>query len=94
MKGIHPVSDQALFEDPLSQTERAALCHKALNKKLNNAHAQQAARLGYKYSDKAHVYYQILNRVTGYMLYYFSFKDNRNQPSKVNADETASYFGE
>jgi len=94
IKGIHPVSDESFFEAPLSQEERANLCHQAMNKKLDNKYAQEAARLGYKYSDKAHVYYQIMNGVTGYIVYYFSFMDYKNQPSKVNAAETASYFGE
>ena len=51
-------------------------------------------RLGYLFDDKTHVYYQILNGVTGYMVYYFSFTDMRNQPSKAKAAETASYLGE
>ncbi|CAF0927850.1 unnamed protein product [Brachionus calyciflorus] len=73
MNGIHPISDDALFEETLREQDKDILCSKIENKNFDNKDACRAARQGYRYSDKAHVYYRILNRVTGYLVYYFSF---------------------
>jgi hypothetical protein len=91
IRGIHPVCDDALFELPLENRERIDLCRDAKNKDLlrKDVSAWKAAYSGYKYSDKAHVFYQILNGVSGYSMYYFSFKPMR-VPSKVDADEVDS----
>lgn len=58
------------------------------NKEFDNQHAKLAARMGYKYSDKAHVLYQIVNGISGYQVFYYSFKDQTQIPSKVNSDIT------
>lgn len=89
IKGIHPVSDDAFFELPLNKEERIDNCKKAMKKGFSHEIACKVARLGYKYSDKAHVYYQIQNGVSGYVVYYFSF-ETMKVPSKVNGDETNS----
>ncbi|RNA42870.1 hypothetical protein BpHYR1_005763 [Brachionus plicatilis] len=78
ISGIHPVSDKAFFEEPLNEKERLCLVQKARNKKLNDLNAKNSARLGYKYSDNAFIYYQILNGVTGYLVFYFAYKDYKN----------------
>ncbi|RNA42888.1 hypothetical protein BpHYR1_026925 [Brachionus plicatilis] len=78
ISGIHPVSDKAFFEEPLNEKERLCLVQKAKNKKLNDVNAKNSARLGYKYSDNAFIYYQILNGVTGYLVFYFAYKDYKN----------------
>jgi hypothetical protein len=88
IRGIHPVSDDVLFEKPLSVEEKVNLILKAKNQELNNENACRAAKLGYKYSDKAHVFYQIVNGVTGFEIFNFSFKDKVGCPSKVNSDTT------
>ena len=51
---------------------------------FNNKSSRKAARLGYKYDEKIHVHYQILNGVSGFLLYYYSFQEfNKNKcPSK------------
>jgi len=88
IRGIHPVSDQAMFEECLSRRDKANLVERAKNKELDNQHAKLAARMGYKYSDKAHVLYQIVNGISGYQVFYYSFKDQTQIPSKVNSDIT------
>ena len=87
VKGIHPVSDDVLFENPLSENEKAILVLKAKNKELDNTDACKAARLGYKYSDKAHILYQLVSGISGFEVFNFSFKDKVG-PSKVNSDLT------
>ena len=85
---IHPVSDEAMFEDCLSRRDKADLVFRARNKELSDRDASEAARLGYKYSDKAHVLYQIVNGISGFQVFYYSFKDQTKCPSKVNSDIT------
>ena len=86
--GIHPVSDKAMFEECLSRREKADLVKRGKNKELDDRHASLAARMGYKYSDKAHVLYQIVNGISGYQVFYYSFKDQTQIPSKVDSDIT------
>lgn len=76
ISGIHHVSDKAFFERPLDQKEKIDLLKKA-NKK-DNEHGKRAAKLGYKFIDDAFVYYQILNGVTGCLIFYYAFKDFKN----------------
>ena len=45
----------------------------------------KAASMGYRCSDRAHVFYQILN---GFLGYYFSFEPNNRLKSKVDSEET------
>ena len=85
---IHPISDEAMFEDCLSRRGKADLVFRARNKELGDQYASEAARLGYKYSDKAHVLYQIVNGISGIQVFYYSFKDQTKCPSKVNSDIT------
>ena len=46
IKGIHPVSDDALFEKPLSIEEKAKLVLTAKNQELDNQNACTVAKLG------------------------------------------------
>ena len=59
---------------------------------FNNKSSRKAARLGYKYDDKIHVHYQILNGVSGFLLYYYSFQEfNKNKcPSKNRRKDLGS----
>ena len=93
IKGIHHVSDSVLFEKPLNEKEKASLVQKSKNKELDNKESCEAARLGYKYDDNTHVLYQIVNGVTGFEVFNFSFKDKVNIPSKVNCDYTIYNLG-
>ena len=86
--GIHPVSEKVMFEECLNRQLKADLVKRAKDKELDNEVASKAARMGYKYSDKAHVLYQIANGISGYQVYYYSFRDQINIPSKVNSDDT------
>ncbi len=86
IKGIHPVSDKVLFEPTLNYEERKKLVTSAKSQSLENERVCEAARGGYKCSDKAHVLYQILNSVSGFLLYYFSF-ETFVCPSKVNEED-------
>ncbi len=54
----------------------------------------EAARQGYKCSDKAHVLYQLQNGVSGFLLYYYSFETFTSIPSKVNEEESSSQSSE
>ena len=86
IKGIHPVSDKVLFEPTLNYEERKKLVTSAKSKSFKDGPVCEAARSGYKCSDKAHVLYQILNGVSGFLLYYFSF-DTFRCPSKVDEED-------
>ncbi len=89
LKGIHPVSDKAFFEKTLGRVEKCRLVNSiSLNKWDENK--CKAARFGYKNSDKAHVYYQLANGVSGFMTYFYGFTPNKSLESKVDSDETNS----
>ena len=90
IKGIHSVSDDALFVAPLDKKEKCKLVNSFSKRDFSNRIVCEAAELGYKCSDKAHVFYQILNSVSGFLVYYFSFEPNGSLKSKVNSDETDS----
>ena len=89
VKCIHPVSDEILFELTLNYEERRKLVTSAKNRSFENENVCEAARNGYKCSDKAHVLYQILNGVSGFLLYYFSFETLKCS-SKVDEEEKSS----
>ena len=58
----------------------------AEKKTFDNEFACKAARLGYKYDDKIHVYYQILNGVS----YSFQTFSSYKCPSKNNEEGISS----
>lgn len=73
LKGIHPVSDGALFEKNLTHEEKIELIkkiNKSPDKSFDNPHKLKAARLGYWNEDSVHVYYQFRKGVSGFMVYY------------------------
>ena len=83
LKGIHHVSDAVLFERPLIQREKADLLSKL---KENDAKILcEIKRLGYKYEDEVHIKYQLLNGVSGFLVYYYSFKTQEGLVSVVNS---------
>lgn len=87
MKGIHPVTDDVLFEETLNKDARKELL-KGINSKTQEfntlkKNVLELARLGYKHSDKMSVFYQIFNNVNGFQIYYYSFKEKK-QASLVN----------
>jgi len=86
IKGIHPVSDKVLFESTLNYEERKNLVTSAKSQSFKDGPVCEAARSGYKCSDKAHVFYQRLNGVSGFLLYFFSF-DTLKCPSKVDEED-------
>ncbi len=90
IKGIHPVSDDNFFLEPLDRNEKAQLVKSAKSRKFSSKVVCKSAEFGYKCSDKAHVFYQILNGVTGFLVYYFSFEPNYKLESKVDSEETLS----
>jgi hypothetical protein len=61
-------------------------------RQFNKEKVCEAARQGYKCSDKAHVFYQLLNGVSGFLLYYYSFETFSTDlcRSKVDEDESSS----
>ena len=65
MYSIHPVSDASLFATPLAIENETELLLEGLIS-LDNSKAE-------KLNEKLHVYYQILNGVSGFLVYYFSF---------------------
>ena len=81
LKGIHHVSDAVLFEPPLSQQKKDDLFSKLDRKDI----LCEIKRLGYKHSDKVHTQYQLLNGVSGYLVYYYSFKPQERLVSMVNS---------
>ncbi len=81
LKGIHHVSDAVLFEPPLSEREKANL----FSELVRNEILFEIKRLGYKHSDKVHTQYQLLNGVSGYLVYYYSFKPQERLVSMVNS---------
>ncbi len=88
---IHPVSDQALFETTLNLKKRTDLVRLASIRTFNKEKVCEAARQGYKCSDKAHVFYQLLNGVSGFLLYYYSFETFSSYlyPSRVDEDDSS-----
>ncbi len=92
IQSIHPVSDQALFEPTLNFEQRKSLVKLAKTRAFEDGKVCEAARQGYKCSDKAHVFYQLLNGVSGYLLYYYSFApfSPSTFPSKVDEHESSS----
>ncbi|XP_065640648.1 uncharacterized protein LOC101240012 isoform X1 [Hydra vulgaris] len=89
IKGIHPVTDDVLFQPVFEKHEIVQLAHISSSANLNDAHVQTSFTYGYKCSDKVHVYYQLFNGVSGYMAYYYSFRNMIGIKSKVNSDETS-----
>jgi len=77
---------------PLDREAKARLVASIKKREFSDKKVCEAARLGYKCSDKAHVFYQILNGVTGFLCYYFSFETNSKLKSKVDSDETLFEF--
>ena len=86
------MSDKALFEPTVVFKQRKILVTKAKTRSFEKNDVCTVARQGYKCSDKAHVFYQILNGVSGFHLYYYSFKpyDSLKCASKVNEQEEGS----
>jgi len=85
IKGIHPVSDKVLFETTLNYEERKQLLESAKSATFEIKNVCIAARQGYICDDKIHVHYQILNSVSGFLVYYYSFQamSSYRCPSKV-----------
>ncbi len=106
MESIHHVSDKAFFEPTLSSEEIKALVNSAIKEKSSRKIKEKssreieekssdeivckAARQGYLHDDKFHAKYQILNNVTGFLVYYFSFKVMCPCPSKVKEEGISS----
>ena len=82
LRGIHHVSDAVLFEETLSQEKKNALMKRSDS---TNEGKCEITRLGYKYEDKAHTEYQMLNGVGGVLLYYYSFTTQQGLQSVVNS---------
>ncbi|XP_065673748.1 uncharacterized protein LOC101240012 isoform X2 [Hydra vulgaris] len=89
IKGIHPVTDDVLFQPAFEKHEVAQLAHISSSANLNDVNVQTSFTYGYKCSDKVHVYYQLFNGVSGYMAYYYSFRNMIGIKSKINSDETS-----
>lgn len=85
LQGIHPVSDDVLFEQPLTPDEKIRKI-KAIGNSWDCPEKIDLARLGYKHSDKMHVYYQIRNGISGYKVYYFTFTPIRDVYSMVDSE--------
>jgi hypothetical protein len=86
---IHPVSDNALFEAPLSHYEKTALVQeskKKRNRPRDSKPAQELIRTGYKFSDSAHVRQLCMHGVGGVQVYYFNFSI-APVPSVVNCED-------
>ena len=68
------------------------MIERARSRKFNEEKVCEAARQGYKCSDKAHVFYQLLNGVSGFLLYYYCFEPfpSYSHPSKVDEDDSSS----
>lgn len=73
IKGIHPVSDASFFATPLEIEEKKELLQSFKARDYSNLNFCKATTLGYENIDKAYVYYQILNAVSGFLVYYFAF---------------------
>ena len=87
IKGIHPVADDDLFAEPLSPDVSEQLVQSCKLGKLTNENVCRATRLGYLPTETAHVHYQILNGVTGFVLYYFSFACMQTYLTRSSADD-------
>jgi len=72
IKGIHHVSDAVLFEPTCNEEER------------RDMKENERTRLGYAHDDKVHTHYQVLNGVSGFSVYYYSFNRQTGLQSLVN----------
>ncbi|ELR20552.1 uncharacterized protein ACA1_052430 [Acanthamoeba castellanii str. Neff] len=90
--GFHPVTDDAFWEEPLSPHARHELMRKVSRsaKQPYNAEELKLMRLGYKHSDAAYIKYLLLNNISGYMVYWFSFHHRVDKATRslVNAEDT------
>lgn len=84
-RGIHPVSDEALFTEPLSHSKKTELIHSAVKKGKFSKEGQEAMKFGYKFSDSAHVRYLTLSGIGGFKVYYFACNEFVG-PSLVDAE--------
>lgn len=90
--GFHPVTDDAFWEEPLSPHARHELMRKVSRsaKQPYNAEELKLMLLGYKHSDAAFIKYLLLNNISGYMVYWFSFHHRVDKATRslVNAEDT------
>lgn len=87
LRRVHPVSDEAFFEAPLSREETNRIRNDCKAQKKKGEVAQRAIRLGVKYSDSAHVRYLLAHGSGGYLVFWFAFENNDSRSLHDDASE-------